>query len=83
MAQAAAKTGVGPTALVAIEQYYPKEERIIEDNLAYRILPFSVRVFVRLARLIGSGPGWFEQPRKTLPACGVVCCVESGTLIKN
>ena len=48
MAKAAAKTGAGPTALVAIEQYYPKEERIIEDDLACRILPFSGRFFVRL-----------------------------------
>jgi len=39
MAKAAAQTGLAPTALVAIEQYFPKKERIIEDDLAYKILP--------------------------------------------
>jgi len=41
--KAAAKTGVSPTALIAIEQYFPKKQRIIEDDLAYRILPFGAR----------------------------------------
>lgn len=49
MAKAAAKTGAGPTALVAIEQYFPKEERIIEDELASKILP-SGRAFLRLTQ---------------------------------
>lgn len=39
MAKEAAKTGAGPTALIAIEQYFPKKERIVEDELAYHILP--------------------------------------------
>ncbi|ATW24758.1 SAM-dependent methyltransferase [Candidatus Formimonas warabiya] len=47
MAKEAAKTGAGPTALIAIEQYFPKKERIVEDDLAYQILP-SGRAFVRL-----------------------------------
>ena len=75
MATAAAKNGAGPTALVAIEHYYPEEERIIEDNLAYRILPFSVRVFVRLA-----WPGWVRAwmvraTEKTAPGLwsGLLC----------
>lgn len=46
MTQAAAKTGLIPTVLVAIEQNYPKNERIISDHLAYSILPFGIRVFV-------------------------------------
>ena len=46
----AAKTGVGPIALVAIEQHFSEKERIIEDDLAYRILPFGVRAFVWLIR---------------------------------
>jgi methyltransferase (TIGR00027 family) len=49
MAKAAAKTGAGPTALVAIEQYFPKEKRIIEDDLAYHILP-SGRAFLWLTQ---------------------------------
>jgi methyltransferase (TIGR00027 family) len=50
MAKAASKTGVGPTALVAIEQGFPEDERIIEDDLAYWMLPFFMRTFVSLAR---------------------------------
>ncbi|MFC7394063.1 SAM-dependent methyltransferase [Scopulibacillus cellulosilyticus] len=50
MAKEAAKTGAGPTALVAIEQYFPKHERIIEDDLAHQILP-SGRAFLRLMKL--------------------------------
>jgi methyltransferase (TIGR00027 family) len=53
MATEAGKTASGPTALVAIEQYYPKEQRVVDDDLAYRILPFSLRAFVQLTR-----PGW-------------------------
>lgn len=48
MAKAAAKTGVSPTVLIAIEQYFPEKQCIIEDNLEYRILPFSARVLVWL-----------------------------------
>lgn len=56
MAKAAAKTGVSPTALIAIEQYFPEKQRIIEDNLEYRILPFSARVLVWLMR-----PNWVRS----------------------
>ena len=50
MTKAAAKTGVSPTALVAIEQYFPAKQRIIEDDLAYRILPLGMRSLVWLMR---------------------------------
>ncbi|WP_407309488.1 SAM-dependent methyltransferase [Desulfosporosinus sp. SB140] len=51
MAKEAAKTGAGPTALIAIEQYFPKKERIVEDELAYHILPTG-RAFL-----------WFMRPK--------------------
>jgi len=51
MTKAAAKTGMGPITLVAIEQNFPKNERVIEDELAYKMLPFSVKAFVWLTRL--------------------------------
>jgi len=51
MAQKAAKTGLGPTTIVAIEQHFPEGGRIINDDLAYRILPFGIRAYVRLMRL--------------------------------
>ncbi|MDQ7092039.1 SAM-dependent methyltransferase [Desulfosporosinus sp. PR] len=50
MAKEAAKTGAGPTALIAIEQYFPKEERIVEDDLACQILPTG-RAFLWFMRL--------------------------------
>jgi methyltransferase (TIGR00027 family) len=53
MTKAAAKTGSGPTTMVAIEQNFPKCQRIIADDLAYRILPFNARAFVWLMR-----PAW-------------------------
>lgn len=49
MARAAAKTGAGPTVLVAVEQYFPKNKRIIDDDLASKILPAG-RAFLPLAK---------------------------------
>ncbi len=43
MAQKAAQTGPGPTVMVALEQRFPDSARIVNDELAYRILPFAVR----------------------------------------
>jgi len=51
MTQKAAKTGLGPTTIVAIEQHFPEGARIINDDLAYRILPFGMRAYVWLMRL--------------------------------
>jgi methyltransferase (TIGR00027 family) len=51
MANAAASTGIMPTVLVAIEQCFPKSQRIIDDPLAARMLPIGARMCVRLLRL--------------------------------
>jgi methyltransferase (TIGR00027 family) len=50
MAQATAKTGASPTAIIAIEQHFPPDQRIIVDALAYSILPFRARAAVWLTR---------------------------------
>ena len=50
MTQAAGKTGTGPTVSVAIEQHFPLQQRLIDDNLAYAILPFAMRAVVGLTR---------------------------------
>ncbi|MCP4356791.1 MAG: class I SAM-dependent methyltransferase [Chloroflexi bacterium] len=47
----AAKTGSGPTFLVAMEQYEPPAQRIIEDDLAVKILPGGERFFLKLMRI--------------------------------
>jgi methyltransferase (TIGR00027 family) len=50
VAQKAADTGVGPAAIVAIEQHFPEGARIINDDLAFQMLPFGVRAYVWLSR---------------------------------
>jgi len=50
LAERAAKTGIGPTAVVAIEQFFPRNRRIVIDDLAYNILPAGTRAFVWLMR---------------------------------
>jgi methyltransferase (TIGR00027 family) len=50
MAQAAAKTGAGPTVMVAIEQWFPTHQRILVDNFALSILPLGARIFVHATR---------------------------------
>ena len=37
-------------ALVAVEQYFPKAQRIIDDGLAARLLPLGAMIFVRFLR---------------------------------
>ncbi len=46
MAQAAAKTGSGPTAMVAVEQYFPENQRILTDDLSISMLPLDARVLL-------------------------------------
>jgi methyltransferase (TIGR00027 family) len=50
MTHKAAKTGPGAMVLVAIEQYFPEGSRIINDDLAYRIMPFGYRAYIWLIR---------------------------------
>jgi methyltransferase (TIGR00027 family) len=65
--QAAAKTGVGPTVMVAIEQHFPVEQRIIEDDLARRILPFGMRSYVWLMRFDALRDWMVRLTERSLP----------------
>jgi methyltransferase (TIGR00027 family) len=67
MAKKAAKTGPGPMVMVALEQYYPEAERIIHDDLAYRILPLSARTSVWLKRRIMSLDSMVRWMEKRMP----------------
>lgn len=49
-------TGVMPIAVVATEQSFPKEERVVDDPLALRMLPPGVRLIVRLMWI-----GWLRD----------------------
>ena len=48
---AAAQTGIGPTMMVAIEQNFPSDRRIIHDELASEILPVGYQLLVKLTRI--------------------------------
>ena len=50
MTNQAARTAIGPMALVAGEQYRDVGERLVADSLAYRFLPTEVRWIVALTR---------------------------------
>jgi methyltransferase (TIGR00027 family) len=50
MSKDAAKTGLGPTALIAMEQFNPLEERIVKDPLAYGFLPLGMKIFLWFTR---------------------------------
>jgi methyltransferase (TIGR00027 family) len=75
MTQAAAKTGMGPTVAAAVEQHFPEEQRIIEDNLAYSILPFSMRAFVHLTRPVFIRDWMIRSSEKSAPGIwgGLMC----------
>jgi len=75
MTKAAAKTGSGPTTMVAIEQNFPKRQRIIADDLAYRILPFNARAFVWLMRPAWARDWMVRVTDKTFPGIwgGMMC----------
>ena len=49
-------TGTMPIAVVAVEQSFPKEERIVNDAIAFYMLPPRVRLLVRLLRA-----GWLRN----------------------
>jgi len=50
MTHEAAKSVLGPPLIVAIEQNYPENKRIISDRLALSMLPFSMKAFVWFMR---------------------------------
>ena len=75
MTREAAKTGINPIALIAVEQYFPKKQRIVEDGLAYSMLPAGSRIFVKLMQ-----PNWVRNwiirlSEKSLPGIwgGMLC----------
>lgn len=46
-ANRAARTAWGPIVQVALEQYVPRQQRIVQDSLAYHFLPVYLRLLVR------------------------------------
>jgi len=50
MSKKAADTAASVAAIIAIEQHFPREERLLDDGLAGRILPLPSKLFVWLLR---------------------------------
>ncbi len=75
MTQQAAKTGSGPTVTVAIEQFFPPEQRIIHDDLAYQIVPLSMRAFIGMMRFNVTRDWMVRLTEKAAPGIwsGVMC----------
>jgi len=75
MTRAAARTGEGPTMMVAVEQYFPKKQRIIEDSLAYQILPFGIRTVAGVLRSAPARDWMVQQTERSLPRIwgGMMC----------
>jgi methyltransferase (TIGR00027 family) len=75
MTKAAAKTSADPISIVAMEQSFPKNQRIIEDDLALQILPLSLRLITRVMR-IGFIRDWLiNYSEKITPGIwgGILC----------
>ena len=75
MAKAAAKTGSGPTALVAMEQCFPENKRIIEDDLAFGILPSGMKAFAYMMRFEPVRAWMVQASEKAAPGIygGMLC----------
>lgn len=75
MGRTAAKTAIMPTALVAVEQYLPREHRVIDDGLAGRLLPLGGRAFVSLLRMRCLRDWVIAQSEKSNPGIwgGLLC----------
>lgn len=50
MSNPASQTAVGPMVIVALEQYGPEQQRLVQDNLAQQFLPSSIKFIVKLSR---------------------------------
>ena len=75
MSEAAVKTGIGPTVSVAIEQLFPEEQRILQDDLAYAILPFGMRMLVGVMRISSIRDWMVREAEKSAPGIwgGLMC----------
>jgi methyltransferase (TIGR00027 family) len=61
--------------MVAIEQHFPKNRRIIDDDLAYRMLPLGMRAYAWLMRLDLARDWMVRATEKSLPGiwAGMMC----------
>lgn len=75
MSKAAAKTGLQPTALAAMEQYFPESERILRDDWAIRMISGPMAGFVRCMKWPAFRSWMVRQSEKAIPGswAGILC----------
>lgn len=56
MTRAAARTTDGPASIVALEQLFPAEKRLLDDDLVLRVVPWSIRAWT-----IFLAPAWLRD----------------------
>jgi methyltransferase (TIGR00027 family) len=71
----AAKTGRGPIFQVAFEQLVEKKQRIVQDPVAYRLLPTFLRSFVVLCRISPLRMAFLNLVDRKVPGVhgGILC----------
>jgi methyltransferase (TIGR00027 family) len=72
MTKKAADTGSGPAGVVAMEQHFPKDERLINDDLAGKILPFGMKVYVWLAQFAWVRDWFVRMSEKSAPGAWAI-----------
>jgi methyltransferase (TIGR00027 family) len=75
MTNPASQTAFGPMSIVATEQYYPEEQRLVQDELAIRFLPSGLRFLAKLTQWLPAGALLFNLSEKRAPGIwgGVLC----------
>jgi methyltransferase (TIGR00027 family) len=71
MAEPAASTAYGPMVIVAVEQTLPEAQRIIDDHLAYKMLPAYMKLMVKAANFKPLRQMLFNLMDKNMP--GIRC----------
>jgi methyltransferase (TIGR00027 family) len=67
MSKGAAKTGSGPTFLIAAEQYYSENQRIIHDDFAVHLLSPGLKLFSVLMRFSGIRRWMIDGSERDIP----------------
>ena len=67
MSKKAADTAASVAAIIAIEQHFPRDERLLDDGLAGRILPLGMKVFVWLLRFAWLRDWMIQSTEKGFP----------------
>ena len=75
MGRKASKTGPGPTLMVALEQHFPENIRILNDELAHRILPLGARISIWVKLRLMSVDNMVKWMEKKMPGMwsGFMC----------